>query len=521
MSDFDLLMQNMSQTTGMLGQRQENANAPAWNIKTETGPEGQSLATIKMPMKDALGIQQKMTYLEQALQAMTQEANRLQAQEQRTRQHPLIAALSTVAGELAQDRRLPPAVSALGRASLSLNPPPDELAARRMDLEGKIGTLGTAGLRTDIAQMNLQSKLNLDQARMNQRNTLEALKAGRLVAGKGGGAMTPEAWAAHMRSYGVTDPATIQDAYETHQAEAAMVLQGREADLARRERGMTFQEKLNERLAEKKGAISLGNRLREIKYAFDNSVSLTKEAFELKLHEQKKAIDEAAAGSKELRVFGTPATNKLTQASQTNQYLDTVEHMLEQPEFAQVQGPLFQYDPKTGEARFNPQAVLPKQFKNIPRTEVESQISHEIPRLLTLLLNGQAGGASILRTDVGKKLVQDMGITGAIRPDQALAIMKIIRDTNNSNVTAIMRSKPRANFRAIKDLLGADDPRNEYFFKKKKDSFGGPVVPFPSPDQGGFGKPTAAAPEEQESETRRRDPQGAWWVFKEGKWQKE
>lgn len=171
MSDFDLLMQNMSQTTGMLGQRQENANAPAWNIKTETGPEGQALATIKMPMQDALGIQQKMTYLEQALQAMTQEANRLQAQEQRTRQHPLIAALSTVAGELAQDRRLPPAVSALGRASLALNPPPDVLGARRMGLEEQIGRTSALGAEVGLRAKSLDIQQSRYEAGLEQKKT--------------------------------------------------------------------------------------------------------------------------------------------------------------------------------------------------------------------------------------------------------------------------------------------------------------------------------------------------------------
>lgn len=487
-SDFKLLMDNMGVANEFQQYRQDQAQMPPIKIKAESNEKGGMDYTFKMDQGVAQGIMQKMTYLEQALSAMTQEANRMQAQEQRTRQHPLIAALSTVAGELAQDKRLPPAVSALGRASLALNPLPDELAARRMDLEGKIGTLGTAGLRTEFAQMGIQQKMDIERLKLEQKRTSDAMREVRLTAKAAGGALDPVQFAGIMNAHGVTDPEQISSAYAGHKGEADLFKAGKEAEVERKAKLMTFGEQLGERLAQFKGRISLNNRIAGIREAFINSVSQTKADFELKLHEAKKAIDEAAASSKEFKVLGPQVGMQLKQANQTNGYLDTVEHMLEQPEFAQVQGPLFQWNPKTGEVKFNEQAALPKQFKNIDRTLVESQISHEIPRLLGLLLNGQAGGASILRTDVGKKLVQDMGITGAIRTDQALGILKIIRDTNNNNVVAAMRLKPQAPFAKIKSLLSADDPRNEYFFKGKRDSFGGTIQPFPSPDQGGGGE---------------------------------
>ena len=144
-------------------------------------------------------------------------------------------------------------------------------------------------------------------------------------------------------------------------------------------------------------------------------------------------------------------------------------------------------------------------------------ISHEIPRLLTLLLNGQAGGASILRIEAGQKLIKDMGVTGAIRADQALAIMKIVRDTNNENKAATMRAHPDVDWSKRRDLLGVDTPGNRQYFYGHKTFMGSPVQPFPDPTV-----PKGQSPSSGESATRRQDPNtGAWWVYKDGKWQKE
>jgi hypothetical protein len=260
-------------------------------------------------------------------------------------------------------------------------------------------------------------------------------------------------------------------------ASAAVAQDVRKAELAKAK--MTFGEQLAEKLAGVKGEISKSNRVSAIEQAFRNSISGSKQDYDLKLYEQKRAIEAATAGRKELSVLGPKVSGQLQQASATNQYIGSTQEMLEQPEIASVQGPLFQFNPKTNEVTVNPQAVLPKQFKNIDRTIVESQIAHEIPRLLTLLLNGQQGGASILRLKEGQKLLKDMGITGQVRTDQALQILKIVRDSNNNTVAAAMREKPRAAWDELKDLTGASDPLNDYYFKERKDMFGKPLVPFP------------------------------------------
>jgi len=484
MPDYMNLFNAMSQTGDMMGQQQEARNAPPIKIRSETDDSGGLTHTLTMDDKTLQGIMGKMSYLEQALSAMSQEASRLQAQEQQKRRSPLLNVLSTVAGELAQDKRLPPVVSALGRANLALNPPPDELTARRMGLEKDIGTLGAAGLRTEISQLQHQAQIQQQQARLEEtkaenlrkdvrENRTKLLQEARLVAGKGGGALSEEAFTGLARTRGFTDPSFIRDAYATHREEAEIVAKGKEKE-----------QVAKEALIEKRGAIALRNRIAGINQGFALRTSPNAMAFQTELYKHKKAIDVATASDKDLKVVGTKDLANLKQASATDAYIDKVEFMFSQPEWRNVAGPVFSYDPATNSARLNPQAALPKAFKNIPRTQVESMISHEIPRLLTLLLNGQAGGASILRIEAGQKLIKDMGVTGAIRPDQALAIMKIIRDTNNENKAATMRAHPEVDWSKRRDLLGADTPGNREYFRNRRTFMGSPVQPFP-PIEGG------------------------------------
>jgi hypothetical protein len=437
--------------------------------------------------------------------AFHQQAEQLQKQEQQARSQPAWVQLATaLSANLASQKDMPGWVRGLGQTAAQMNPRPEQIQAQRMGVLGEEAQLTEKALGSDVTAMKMQAdtkqaELARKTAEGTDKKAADYLNRTRIaVRGGAGTPLSYEAFQSGAVASGV-DPERIPGLYRAHIEEANLAAAGKEADVGRKAKLMTFGEALGEQRDVKKGEISKRNRLSEIQTAFENSISPTKEGFQLKLYEQKKAIDEAAAGRKEVAVLGPRGQTELKQASATNQYLGTVEHMLEQPEFAEVQGPLFQFNPKTNEFALNPQAVLPKQFKGIDRTVVESQISHEIPRLLTLLLNGQAGGASILRTDVGKKLVSDMGITGAVRPDQALAILKIVRDSNNNNVAATMRSRASANWPAMRDLVGANDPRNAYYFKDKKDAFGGPLTQFPSLDkrEGGETKKPETTPEKK------------------------
>jgi hypothetical protein len=488
--------------TALKGMREFQAKLTVQNKQNEQmlPPGSMAVKTAKgtmdikdLPIQTYEAMMRDRQELNQIRGAFAQEADRLQRQEQQARQQPWAQLATALSANLAQARDLPGWVQAAGRTAAQLNPTADQLRSQRMGVLGeqaqlaeKAGALDIAAART--AADTKQAELARKTAEGMDKRAADYLNRTRIaVRGGSGTPLSYEAFQSGAVASGVA-PERIPGLYQAHVEEAKLAAEGKDVDTARKAKLMTFKEGLDETLAGVRGKISLNNRIAGIREAFQNSVSPTKMGFEVKLHEQKKAIDEAAAGSKEFRVLGPQVGKELKAANATNGYIDTVEHMLEQPEFAEVQGPLFQYKPADkenpmGSFTFNPQAVLPKQFKNIDRTLVESQISHEIPRLLTIMLNGQAGGASILRIEAGQKIIRDMGITGGVRPDQALGILKIVRDTNNNNVAANMRLKPNANFGEIRSLLSVDDPRNEYFFKGKKDSFGGPIQPFPDPSR--------------------------------------
>ena len=80
--------------------------------------------------------------------------------------------------------------------------------------------------------------------------------------------------------------------------------------------------------------------------------------------------------------------------------------------------------------------------------------------------------------------------------DQALEILKIVRDTNNTSIASQMRGKPYADWSRLQDWIGATDPRNDYFFRGRMDAFGKPIPNFPDPytPRTSATTPQAAAP---------------------------
>jgi len=417
-----------------------------------------------------------------------------QLRQQEASGSPLIDALSQFAGNMAaNDPTMPGWVRALGATNLAMGP--QGIKRERMEEENRALAFTKAenDVATDVLkyqewQRTTEDKLK--QQEINQEKAIDAqvrafLSNARIIASKGGGPMDKDAFEALANAYGVP-PERIAPAYAAHQDQAKTALTGLDTTAAR---GLAVQRNLasfKDTLKRNfENEVAFPHKIEAIDHAFRNSVSPTKMAFDETLAAHKASIATAAASDKELKVLGPTVQKNLTQASATNQYLGTVEDMLSQPEFAQVQGPLFQFVPgkngELGEVKFNPQAALPKQFQNVDKTVVDSMIAHEIPRLLTLLLNGQSGGASILRQQIGKKLVEDMGITGGVRADQALEILKIVRDTNNTSVASQMRGKPYADWSRLQDWIGATDPRNDYFFRGRMDAFGKPIPNFPDP----------------------------------------
>jgi len=481
---------NVNDMGDMFAQKQDDAQSEPWKIKTETDGTGEPKTTITAPHKDVLKLMDMLKYTEQAIQSMSQRDAQLQQREEALRKHPLMNVLSQVAGNLAvSDKRLPPIVAALGKTSLALNPAPDEIAAERMKLQKEIGTLGSSELRSSITALNNEARINQAQAKLAEdikkhqdtvtdSRTKVALQAARIVAMKLGGPMTAPAFDAHMRSFHITDPEQIKNGYIAHQEEAALALKGKDKDTSTK---ITLIDRRNEGQQTLEDLKHV-NRVSEIQTRFLNSISPSKFAFDQAEAKFKGDLRTTLAQDKALKTLTPKETGDLVAANQTDTYLDKVTTALKRPEIQGVTGPIFAATKNANgdwEVKLNKQAVLPRFAQSADRVQMEAMMQHEIPRIMSTVLNLQ-GGASILRSEEGRKMVAKLGAQITDRPDQILAILETVRDTNNDKKSALARAHPGVDWTGkYSPLIGLNNPNNARYFKEHKDSFGGTLQDSP------------------------------------------
>lgn len=160
--------------TNRAARQKEEETAPG--IKSAYDANGY-LTVSGMPPEMVQRLMTADRFYQQALESYSQEANRLQTREQGVRDQPLLSALATIAGNLAQnDPTLPGWVRGLGAASRQLNPTADELSQRRLGVLGAqadmanratVPVVEMARFRSDAINQGLAAaRLDLDERRV-------------------------------------------------------------------------------------------------------------------------------------------------------------------------------------------------------------------------------------------------------------------------------------------------------------------------------------------------------------------
>ena len=161
------------------------------------------------------------------------DIQRIEAQKANLAAHPWQNALATIAGSMAsQDPN--PVTRGLGIAATRLNPTYEDLRRQEQPLlQGEEEALTKQSALT-IAQQRTFEAANIKGTELAEKRTEKALQAARLIAQKGGGPLSEEAFTAHMHSYGIYDKQKIADAFIDHQEQAGIVVQGKDADSQRK-----------------------------------------------------------------------------------------------------------------------------------------------------------------------------------------------------------------------------------------------------------------------------------------------
>jgi len=526
--DQDMVQKNLGEVQAFgLFQKATNEDGqiePAsWSIDSAGRVKGD------MPAKDFFQLLGGFRQNQQTQAAFNAEALRLKAQEDKIRANPLLSVLSAVAAGAAQDPRMPAIVRALGYANASLNPSPDALAQRRMGLlqtmaqleQEQAGHANAAGtlqrqLAKDTFEENLKmQEFALKKAAMDKAET----KQDEASIDKFLSPYTKDArddkiprLAPHdefvrdaIKKAGMDLP-DAEDAYKNLQSLYQATLAGREeASKQRVAEGVAIEKAkapiridVGTQLAQAKGNVAVDTFKKETplvvqrtqdvgKIKNDLAVSLKEEMLNRGIPEKQAEAQTKGRGAGQLasallkeKGILSPQEHKIMDESfSTDQLLDRTERMMADPIFKDISGPIFSIDPKTKSVSVNTQAILPSWLKGAERTQYESQLAHELPRILNVI--NPNGATSLLRSPEGWKRIEALGAAKNQRPDQIAAILDVIRGANNDRRAPIV-SRKAIDWTAPENalLLGLNNPKNSDYFLKGKDWKGpmsvGPII---------------------------------------------
>jgi hypothetical protein len=216
-------------------------NAGKINFTMEKKGGEEPMVKAEMPAAVMTKIQDILKNYEHIEASYAQEIAENKNREDQVRRNPLMNVLTQVSAQLAQGKRNPDWVQALGRASQNLNPTADQLRQQRMGMEqGLLGVLsGEKGLmqeeiaaerekrlsastaaKTELEQSKLDAKEKASSQRLlsdRKHEMAQAALGGKYVAGMG---------ATVLKAYG-EDPelADMTDAMLTAQSEQAKKLE--------------------------------------------------------------------------------------------------------------------------------------------------------------------------------------------------------------------------------------------------------------------------------------------------------
>lgn len=496
------LQSNMSALAQYLASRQQTAADQAeptfdFSVNGKTGE-----MTVKGPghaIMQAIGGAQKY---QKVLEGYADQVQRRQTQAEA---HPIPGLLALLAGNMAAaDPHLPGWIRGLGQTAAQLNPTAQQLQQQGAGLAQQLYQMSVQNQEAQVRQRQVavqEGELRLNQALRpaeHQRKLREDYTGGLEVAARtNGAAPDKESFIADGLAQGAFRSAAegevayrkirgLADSRNTEKAtEAAKAADSKEQIM---KFGQGLAQGLIHTRAEEARATETAKqrgRLDLLNLNWDKRLGGRANAFEFQkdIAQMKAGVHEQVVHDLNLKELKPPEQKILEGAFVTDKYLDTLQSVLNRPELKGYVGPLFTMD-KDGRVTTNVGAIAPRFEKSADRVKVENLLTHEIPRILDLVLNGQGGGSRLLQSPTGQKMLADLGINRATRPDQALAILGNIRDLNNQKRLSIRVAHNLGD--EYGTLLGLDNPNNAYFWGGGKDTFGAPV-------QGGMGGPAPSA----------------------------
>jgi len=452
------------------------------------------MATIELPQELAQKYMQSVKAYDQ-IQSNYQKML-MENQARQAAGKPWANALATIAGSLAANDPNP-ITRGLGQAAQQLNPTRAQLQAQQMQLlQGQAQAAGQ-GLQAAEGMYKMQGdmsrpKFELEKQKADDARAYKLLENARRAAA-GGQPVSSESFMAGASQMGF-GPEAAAKLYQLHVGEAAAYKSGREDMQAKKESLIQKASDLARDRATDRDNRRFGQRLATMREGFQNSISANKFEFEKNLATHKAQIGLEYKKLAETNLIPVMEMRKLEDANVTDSYLTKVRSALSRPEIKEITGALFTYDPKTGEVKTNMQVLTPRLAQSTDRVEFEALMSHEIPRLLSVALRGGMGGASLMRTDKGIELIKKLGSSINDRPDQILAIMDQVSDTNNDIKAGIMRARRNVDWTGqYAPLVGLDNPENARYFEKNLDAMGMPMSS-PSAAKSGKSQGATAAP---------------------------
>lgn len=392
-----------------------------------------------------------------ALGAHAQEMARLQALQLQTTSHPILNALATVSGSLAQASNLPPIVQALGRASAALNPTPAQISQQL--LQGYQAEAALAGQQAAHAgqMMNYESLAQRREDLTSHENDATAEKTIKDVVSR--------VYSSAIKNGTPIDADQVKAVLSTHPTIQALQKKGMQIDAPMIAKAVAD---LGGSMAQ--GSIDKENRQQEmaqerIRLKGDLAVKLADKQVDLYARKsaiiearQKGIIDysEAAAErgklfsediavDKQLGVIPVAQRTQLEKAKEVLDFMTDMEKLTKLPKFAEYVGP------------YNVQHVKQSRwFKGLESADqqfVETFFGHEFPRGVDLANAGVRGFSKAEQPVIDKLLARQWMTT-----DQIAIVSKVVKDRITERQRAIIAGTPKAPWEKLGYLLKDDAP---------------------------------------------------------------
>lgn len=397
-------------------------------------------------------------FYEQALGGYAQELARNQQELLQVRGNPLLNVLATVSGQMAQQQNMPGIVQALGRANLELNPTAQRLQQERMGIMNQMTNV--AGQQTaHMAQMATV----MEKARANDINQGKARDAAgkaiinRLLTGvdRYEALASFETFARQMendpvaKAYGWDKPETYGSLYERAKEELATRIAAKDRDERRQEKLSRFNKDMKVQLMDE--SIPIWKKKQDYMQGLREGLI----DYETAAAYRKKLADADIKSDEQLRIIPAKDMDTLEKVSEMSDFMSRLEKVAKDPVFKSYMGP------------WNPALILQsrwfKQLQSPEQQYVQTLFGHEFPRGVDI-----SGAMSRGFTQAEQPIIQQLIAGQTQTPEQALATIKVIRETSIDKQAKVIKAHPTAPYEKIAYLMG-DAPETWDLVNKAKE----------------------------------------------------